>query len=147
MNRIVTSTSEDQTYQLGKEIAQHLHGGDVVCLYGELGAGKTTFVKGLSEGLGIKSRIISPTFVVVRTHAIDNKSGIEKIYHLDLYRLESEKDVEGIGFSEIVSEQGTVAIIEWPEKAGRLLPKNRIDIRFEYINDHSRQIIITKINE
>lgn len=142
MNKTLETSSSDQTEELGKEIAQNLRGGDVVCLYGELGSGKTTFVKGLSTGLGIKSRIISPTFVVIRTHKVENEHGIEKIYHLDLYRLHNEKEVSDIGLSEILEDKNAVTIIEWPEKAAHTLPKKRIDIHFEYMDEMHRKIKI-----
>lgn len=137
-----------ETEELSCKFAKQLKAGDVLCLFGELGSGKTTFVKGLAKGLGITSRIISPTFVVVRAHKLKtvnskHKTKIETLYHLDLYRLETQEAVENIGLKEILEDKEAVVLIEWAEKAKDLLPEKRFDIVFEYIEDDNRKIIIT----
>lgn len=128
--------SDAETKQRGELLAKTLHGGAIVALYGELGAGKTTFVQGLANGLGIKKRIISPTFIIVRTY----KMGIRNFYHIDLYRVETQQGVEGLGLDEILSDKDSIVAIEWAEKLGSLLPKKRIDINFEYLSDDKRRI-------
>ncbi len=110
---------------------------------GELGAGKTTFVQGLAEGLGITNRIISPTFIIMRTYAIANLSSDQQVtnfYHVDLYRLSSENDIDGIGLPEILQDQHAVTVIEWPERMGSRLPKKRWEIVIENIGEDARQI-------
>lgn len=154
----ITKNSEE-TQDLGYEFAKTLKGGDVVCLYGDLGFGKTTFTQGLASGLGIQKRITSPTFTIIRQYNYSSSEQsesrssndvssrqartIKSLYHIDLYRIESEKDVEGLGLKEILEDKDSVVVIEWPEKLGVLLPKQRIDVRFEYIDDTKRTIIIT----
>lgn len=138
------SNNSSQTQKFGEEFAKTLKGGSVVCLYGQLGSGKTTFTQGVAAGLGIKNRIISPTFIIVRKYKakIKNKGlMIKDFYHIDLYRLETKKEIENLGLKEILEKRDSIVVIEWAEKLGYKLPKKRIDIYFENIDDNERQII------
>src|SRR6476660_7595573 len=99
----VITKNFSETQQLGIDLAHSLIGGEVIALYGDLGSGKTTFVQGIAEGLGITQKIISPTFIIVRTYDIDYKN-CKNFYHIDLYRIESEKDIEGLGLAEIMQD-------------------------------------------
>lgn len=110
----------------------------IIALYGELGSGKTTFVQGLAKGLGIKRRIISPTFVIVRSY----KLGARSFYHIDLYRIENEREIEGLGIEEVMNDPQNIVAIEWAEKIAKLLPKKRADIYFEYLSENKRKIKI-----
>jgi tRNA threonylcarbamoyladenosine biosynthesis protein TsaE len=140
MKKILTNSFEE-TQNLGIELARKLNGGEVLTLHGDLGSGKTTFMQGLAKGLGIKRRIISPTFIIMRTYDIENKeSKIENLYHVDLYRIESENDVDGLGLMELLGEKENIVAIEWPDKIEHLLPENKIDIYFEYLEDDKRSI-------
>ena len=122
----------------------------VLALYGDLGSGKTTFVQGLAKGLGIERRIISPTFIIVRSYKLKSQSAnlktttqnLKLFYHIDLYRIEDEKDLIGLGLEEIMGDPQNIVVIEWAEKMKDMLPKRRIDIYFEYLNDKKRRIII-----
>ena len=135
------TTSEEETRNLGKELSSKLkEKGGTVALVGELGAGKTTFVQGFAQGLGIKDKILSPTFVLVRQHRIPDTSSI--LFHIDLYRLENEKDLSSLGMNEFWSKIGNIVLIEWAEKAKKL-PANTINIRFENLGDSKRQIIVS----
>ena len=137
MDKKIT-TSFKETQQLGFDFAKTLKGGQVLCLYGDLGSGKTTFVQGLAKGLGIEKQIISPTFIIMRTYAA---GGIVKhFYHVDLYRINDPSDVEGLGLLELLGNTDTIAAIEWPDKIENLLPVDRIDITFEYLKDDMRCI-------
>lgn len=143
MTKEFTSSSYLQTQQTGEEFGRSLKGGSVVCLCGQLGAGKTTFTQGIAAGLGIKKRIISPTFVLVREHRITNHElRIKKLYHVDLYRVKNDKDMESLGLDEILQDKNSITVIEWAEKLGSKLPKERIDIYFENIDDSKRKIRI-----
>lgn len=130
------------TQNLGEEFAQSLKSGAVIALHGNLGAGKTTFVQGLARGLGVTKNIISPTFIIMRTYELENDS-FKNFYHVDLYRIETEHDVEGLGLLELMNDPENIVVIEWPEKIGKLLPEKRIDIYFEYLGDDKREIKIT----
>lgn len=138
----------EETEELGEKFAKELTSGDTVCLFGELGSGKTTFTKGLAKGLGIKSRIISPTFVLLRTYHLttNNQQPISNLYHLDLYRLENQKEIEGVGLSELLEDKKAVVLIEWAEKIESLLPRFRWNISFEYVGENERKIVIDKEN-
>lgn len=140
MKTLIT-TSFEETQKLGFEFGQKLKGGEVVLLRGDLGSGKTTFVQGLAKGLGVEQRIISPTFIIMRSYAISNQqSAISNFYHIDLYRIESERDIEGLGILELMGDSENIVVIEWPEKIEHLLPDNKIDLSFEYIEEDKRKV-------
>ena len=130
----------EETRELGEKLAKNLRGGEVLALYGELGGGKTTFVQGLSLGLGIERRVISPTFIIMRTYDLKDKV----FYHIDLYRTSSIKDIEGLGIEEIMGKPANILAIEWAEKMKELLPDKRIDIFFRYLEDNKREIKIIR---
>lgn len=122
------SNSENETINIAANLAKSIRGG-VVALTGELGAGKTVFAKGFAKGLGIKERIISPTFILIRSHKVPNSPKI--FYHIDLYRLEHIRDLKTLGLDEVLSNPNNIVLIEWAEKARSLLPKNAKKISIE----------------
>ncbi|MGE5041845.1 MAG: tRNA (adenosine(37)-N6)-threonylcarbamoyltransferase complex ATPase subunit type 1 TsaE [Candidatus Levyibacteriota bacterium] len=134
MNQEFFSTSDEETQKLGEEFARELEPGDVVLLYGDLGYGKTTFVKGIAVGLGVKTRIISPTFPIVRTH--------NNMHHIDLYRIEGMKNLQEIGIQELLEDPNSIKLIEWPEKL-KNLPEKRWEVKFE-IEGEGRKILINR---
>lgn len=138
----ILTQSAHETANLGEKLAASLRGGEVICLYGDLGSGKTTFVQGLARALGIKKRVLSPTFVMIRQYVIRVTCSVSRFYHVDLYRVETEKDVAGLGLSEIWQDPQNIVAIEWPEKIQKILPDKRINIYFEYIDENERRITI-----
>lgn len=115
----------------------------VICLEGNLGGGKTTFVQGLAEGLGIKEIVNSPTFLIMKKYtAPRNKTAGKKynLYHFDCYRISSYQEILDLGFEEIISGKNNIIAIEWPGKIKEILPKERIDIKFEFVNEKTRRI-------
>lgn len=140
----ILTKSAKETQKLGEKLATDLKGGQILALYGELGSGKTTFVQGLARGLGIRRRIISPTFVFIRQYPVTDHRSLITFYHVDLYRIDKIEDTRGLGLEEILSDPGDVTAIEWAEKIKKILPKKRIDIYFEYVKNNQRRI---KINE
>jgi tRNA threonylcarbamoyladenosine biosynthesis protein TsaE len=143
----VVTRNFKETQKLGFEFANKLKGGSVVALHGNLGSGKTTFVQGLAKGLGIEKHLISPTFIIMRTYEPGFKIKdlrFKNFYHVDLYRIESERDIGGLGLLEIINDPENIVVIEWPEKIEKVLPKDRVDIFFEYIQDDKRMIQIIK---
>ncbi len=132
MEKELITESAKKTEEAGKEFAQKLQGGEVIALYGELGSGKTTFVKGLAKGLGIKETIVSPTFVIIRQ--------LGKLVHIDLYRIEQLENIDQLGLQEFTGNEETVTVIEWPERAERALPRDRINIHLEYLGENKRKI-------
>ncbi len=138
----IVTNSYKETQKVGFDFAKNLKGGDVVALRGDLGSGKTTFVQGLAEGLGITKKIISPTFIIMRTYELKDHPTKKFFYHVDLYRIESEQDVEGLGLIEIMQDPESIVVIEWPEKIENILPEKRKDLIFTYVEDYKRNIII-----
>jgi len=137
--KIIITKSDNQTQNLGFKFSKKITPPAAICLYGDLGSGKTTFTKGFAKGLGIKERIISPTFVIVREH--EAKKSL--FYHIDLYRIENEKELKKIGINDLFLEKKAIVLIEWAENLDNLLPKKRWDIKFEQIEKNKRRITIT----
>jgi len=141
MDTTLTTNNLTQTQELAKNLAPTFSPGTILTLYGNLGAGKTTFVQGLAKGLGIEKRIISPTFVIVRAYEIKGKA-VKKFYHIDLYRVESKNELENLGIPEILDDKEVIVAIEWAEKLEDLLPKKRVEIYLEDIGEDKREISV-----
>ena len=150
MPSIITKT-EKETQKLAGELAKKLikkNGAKsalVMALKGELGSGKTTFIKGFSKALGVKEKVLSPTFVLIHKHRISIKykvSGIKYLYHIDAYRLKSEKDLLKLGVKEIFTNPGNIVLIEWADRVKKTIPKNAVWIKFEHISNNKRKITI-----
>ena len=134
-----TSRSAKQTMAFAKKFAKTLKPGSVVALEGDLGAGKTTFIKGLALGLGLKSEdaVTSPTFAIM--HVYETKP---TLYHFDLYRLEKVSEVQAIGFEEFIEDPNVICCIEWPQKAGNLIPKSAHRVTLKSTSPTSRNITL-----
>ena len=135
MKKIKTNNPED-TEAVGEKLAGDLRSGDVVGLYGELGAGKTCLVRGLARGLESSGPVSSPTFTMINEYP-----GRVPLYHIDLYRIATLVEVEDLGFEDYISGFG-VCVVEWAEKAGILLPIGHWKIKFEIRGKKSRTILI-----
>jgi tRNA threonylcarbamoyladenosine biosynthesis protein TsaE len=114
----------------GEAFAAVLQSGDIVLLTGQLGAGKTTFVQGVARGLGVRDRVTSPTFTLVREHACDNEQGITTLHHADVYRVESLDEVLDLSLGELVEESG-VALVEWGELAAPVFGREVVTVSFD----------------
>lgn len=134
-----TTCSAEETLALAEQFAQKLKKGDVLRLEGDLGAGKTTFVKGLARGLGIQdeSGIKSPTFVIMHIY-----QGRLPLYHFDLYRLEGALDMESIGLDEFLGDPNAISCVEWADKAPDIFPSGSYRIRMKSVSENEREIII-----
>lgn len=132
MHQVSTKT-EEETIKLASRLALLLKPGDVITLEGELGTGKTTFTKGIAQGLGVKQRVTSPTFTIVKEY-----EGELPLYHMDAYRLEHSD--EDIGFEEYFDGNG-ISVIEWAQFIDTYLPEDRLNIRFQYVSDWERLLI------
>ena len=131
-------SSEQATMDLARKIGEESRPGDIICLKGELGAGKTHFVKGFVTAFGIPQEAVSsPTFSIIQEY-----SGTVPIYHFDFYRLENVREALEIGSEEYFYGEG-VSIIEWPERIDAILPENVKQIHIASINSTTRQITIT----
>lgn len=125
----------EETWALAREIASTLKPGDVLCLEGDLGAGKTTFTQGLAKALGVPGRVTSPTFCIVQEHR-----GPVLLVHMDLYRLHGEDDVLAIGWEDYLAD-GAIMVVEWPERAGSLIPPDAKHIVFRHVDGEERRRI------
>ncbi|MEI7958383.1 MAG: tRNA (adenosine(37)-N6)-threonylcarbamoyltransferase complex ATPase subunit type 1 TsaE [Verrucomicrobiota bacterium] len=133
----IISHNPQETFELGKQFAGPLRRGDVLALEGDLGAGKTQFAKGLAAGLGVESDVTSPTFTLIHEYP----GGRLPLFHIDLYRLEGEDEVLGIGLDEYLDGDG-VTVIEWADKFAALMPKGVRWIRFRVLEGDDREITL-----
>ncbi|MCX5715040.1 MAG: tRNA (adenosine(37)-N6)-threonylcarbamoyltransferase complex ATPase subunit type 1 TsaE [Candidatus Omnitrophica bacterium] len=139
----IESCSEKETLYLGKALARNLRQKDVVCLFGQLGSGKTVLAKGVALGLGItKEEITSPTFILIHEYL----KGRLPLYHFDLYRLEREQDILQLGYEEYIYGDG-VSVIEWADRLRRLIPKEHLKINLEVQGENKRKIELVAVGQ
>lgn len=144
-----------QTQKLGELLAQELKGGEIVCLDGELGAGKTTFTQGLLKGLKVEGPYTSPTFLVMKQYDFEKvkskKSKVKtasqnlkigKVCHIDAYRI-NQNDLINLGWEEIIANSQNIVIIEWASRIEKILPKNSLRINFEWLDENKRKIKVS----
>jgi len=143
------STSPEETKRIAANLAATLQGGEVIALVGGLGAGKTTFVQGLCEALGVASRVTSPTFSIMNVHDAGMRECGKalRIAHLDLYRLKTAREIAALGLEEFLGASDTVVAIEWPEAVDGVEWKPTHTVRFDAISPEERNIRIEYGNE
>jgi tRNA threonylcarbamoyladenosine biosynthesis protein TsaE len=135
--------SAEQTRALGAEIGRLLRPGDVVLLHGDLGAGKTTLTQGIAQGFGVREQIQSPTFTLVAEHEGRTATGVWiNLYHLDLYRLAGEEDLDSFGWEQYLAPVDGVSVVEWPERAGTWLPDEYLLVRLESDGADRRRVAV-----
>ena len=129
------SNSEEETMEFGRNLAKKLKEKDIVCIYGDLGAGKTCLVKGIVDGLGVTDEYVrSPTFTVINKYCENNP-----VYHLDFYRIETEKEIEELGIEEFYGKEG-ITLIEWPEKIAKYLIQARWEVKIDILGENKRKL-------
>ncbi len=133
---IIITNNETETERAGAEFAKSLPGGSVVAFYGDLGAGKTAFVRGMARGMGIDSRVNSPTFTIVNEYI-----GERELYHFDMYRLGSADELFDIGWEDYLS-RGGVCAVEWSENVSEAFEGDEIVVKIEKLSDTGRKISI-----
>lgn len=139
MEQIFISHSAKETRDWARQFSASLKVGDVICLRGDLGAGKTTWVKGLAEGLGLsgEEHVTSPTFSIM--HRYDCRI---PLYHFDCYRMKSPDELAEVGFEEFIHSGEGIVCVEWPEKAGNLIPKKHITVSLIHQGESERKISV-----
>jgi len=137
MGKTFLTNSYRETQELAKKIAKSLDF-NVIGLRGDLGGGKTTFTQGFAKQLGIKDKILSPTFVILKKFKM--KKGY--LYHIDCYRLEDSRELEELGFNDIIKDKNNIVILEWADIVKDILPKETIFIDFEFIDKDKRKICL-----
>lgn len=143
------SMSEDETIALGQQFAANLAIGDVVALYGDLGAGKTEFVKGVCAYFNVADIVTSPTFTIINQYAGQMPDGMSvRVYHVDLYRIESAQELAEVGFDDCVFSHDAIKLVEWPDKAQHMMPPHYVvRISADPSNDDARTIDIEFVRE
>jgi tRNA threonylcarbamoyladenosine biosynthesis protein TsaE len=159
MQKYITKNYK-QTQKLGEKISQEILNckknkeAVVLLLKGDLGGGKTTFLQGFAKGLGVKEKVLSPTFVIMKKFPIFSKKPtvhktpdrvfcvLKYFYHIDCYRLKNYKDAVELGLKDILKNPENIVAIEWPEKISKILPKDAIKINFKFINKNTREVLI-----
>ena len=146
----VITKNDSETRKLGESIASEiLHAGStkgqslILSLEGDLGAGKTTFTQGFAKGLGIKDKIQSPTFIILKIYKIPKKNRFKKLIHVDAYRLKS-KDFKAFGWKELVNDPENLILVEWGNKIKDILPKDSLVLSFGHIGHKNKRLIIKK---
>jgi len=144
-NQITTKGSEE-TKNFAKETLRELlrlneNKNYIICLHGDLGAGKTTFVQGLAKELEIKETINSPTFLIMKKYSSIKKNKKYILYHFDCYRISDHQEILDLGWEEIINGENNIIVIEWPEKIKKILPGERLDVKFEFIDENTRKIV------
>lgn len=135
-NYKITCRSEEETMEIAENLESEKFPGMVICLDGELGSGKTVFVKGFAKALGINDVITSPTFSLVKEYL----NGEMPLYHMDVYRLDENNN--DFGFNDYLNMNG-VCIIEWPEMIQDMLPEERLDVKIKVLDENTRVLIFT----
>ena len=138
---IKTLKNETETTDIGAKVSSCLQGGEVIYLKGELGTGKTTFVRGMLNGLGFTGNVKSPTYTIVEPYSIDN----HVVYHFDLYRLNDPEELESLGIRDYCDGQ-SICFFEWPEKGENLTPNADISLLLSYTGK-GRNVELTAISE
>ena len=142
--KYISKKTED-TFGLGKKIGQKLFAGAVIALEGDLGGGKTTFTKGLARGLGIKEEITSPSFTLEKIYQIlrpKTQDPLTNLYHFDFYRIDNPKDMVNYELIEALEYPAGIVVVEWAEKIEAELPKEKLVVKFEYVREDKREIIL-----
>ena len=140
MQTIITN-SEAETEKAGEKFSRNLEGGTVVAMYGDLGAGKTAFVRGMARGMGLTCRVSSPTFTIVNEYL-----GERELIHFDMYRLKSSDELFDIGWEDYL-DRGAVCAVEWSENVSDAFFGDELVVRIDKISDNQRKITISEAGE
>lgn len=148
-HRQIITRSAGETKEIGSSLAHYfvksvkqgvLTGPVIICLYGQLGSGKTTFTQGFALGLGIKNRLLSPTFIIVRHYEIPAFD--RHLDHIDCYRMNNNEDLTLIGLHDLITNPRGFIVVEWADRLGTHIPEKRMDIKFSALNDASHTLDI-----
>ncbi|MBI2587675.1 tRNA (adenosine(37)-N6)-threonylcarbamoyltransferase complex ATPase subunit type 1 TsaE [Candidatus Azambacteria bacterium] len=147
MRKTFITRNAKETQALAVMLAKELRGGEVIALEGELGAGKTTLVQGLAKGLGIKEKVLSPTFVIMKFFDVPaprqarGVTRVRTLVHVDCYRIKSPKELLALGWRELLKEKSNTIVIEWADRVRLILPRHYLSLRFRFANHDQREIL------
>jgi len=144
MKKVITK-NETETFDFGRKLAKKCHGGEVFVLNGDLGAGKTKLLQGLAKELGVRGRVNSPTFNIIKVYktgsaAVKLKNKVKFFCHIDAYRLKSSTDLLSLGVEELFGDSETVTAVEWGEKVKKIWPRKAIIITIKVLDNNRREI-------
>lgn len=149
--KVYTTHSPDDTQALAAQIVTFLGGAEgirgtstIIALQGNLGAGKTVFVKGVAKVLGVEETVTSPTFVIEKIYSLKEGAPWKRLIHIDAYRLESEEELNSIDWNNIATDPNNLIVMEWPEQVGRGMPERAVWIEFEVVDEDTRNIHVPK---
>lgn len=143
MEKVYLTSSSEETQEIATNLVSGLSIGTTICLIGDLATGKTTFTQGIGESLGLK-RLTSPTYMIMREYKVEKHQKIKRLFHLDLYRLNSKDEIKAFDLEEIWSDPENLIVIEWPEKILDILPKSHHLITIKQTGPTQREISIIK---
>lgn len=152
VKKVYITNDPSQTKKMGEILAKEIlktkqqESAFVLGLEGDLGGGKTTFLQGFARGLGIKEKILSPTFIIMRKFQIP-KSRFKNLYHIDCYRIKKTKEILELGFKKVISQPQNIITIEWADRIRKILPKYILILKFKFIKKNKREIIIQYKND
>jgi len=135
----IISRSEKETENFAVQLAQSLRPGTVITLEGDLGAGKTVFARGFARGLGITDPVSSPTYTIVQEYPLPQTG---RLYHMDLYRIDSASAALAFGVDEFFDDNNAYSLVEWPKRAGELIPEKAVQVFIRHLNETEREIIV-----
>ena len=134
-----TSHSEKETEDFAFNLSRNINWGTVLTLNGDLGAGKTVFSRGFARGLGITEAVSSPTYTIVQEYSLP---GGKRLYHLDLYRISSPEAGLAFGVDDFVNDPNAIALVEWPDRVGSVIPDDAVKITIRHLNSSEREISV-----
>ena len=145
----ITTKSAKETQKVAHLFAKEILKSDfdrknavVVALEGDLGGGKTTFSQGFSRGLGVREKVLSPTFVIMRQHLLNSRMfHFRRFVHMDAYRISGVKELRLLGWQDIIQDKNAIVLVEWADRIRRALPKEYIRIRFTFVDENERLIV------
>ncbi|MCK5332268.1 tRNA (adenosine(37)-N6)-threonylcarbamoyltransferase complex ATPase subunit type 1 TsaE [Candidatus Parcubacteria bacterium] len=148
----ITTNSSAETKEFAEmlcaqwlEINQRQNSNWLVCLYGDLGGGKTTFSQGVAEELGVKGVVSSPTFLIMKKYLSEKKVNKKyTLYHFDCYRISDAQEILNLGWDDIIEGENNIILVEWPERIEKILPKLRLNLKFEVVGEGARKIVFDK---
>ena len=136
------TASPDETRALGRRLAEALQPGDVLLLYGNLGAGKSELTRGIAEGLGVAGPVTSPSFTILNVY----DDGRVPLYHFDWYRLESAEELYEMGMDEYLGGDG-VAVVEWPTQCPEAIPETHLAVTLSPVGENEREVTLTPVGD
>lgn len=138
---LITTNSAKETMDFAKELGEIITPFELIAFFGDLGAGKTAFIKGFARSFGVEEYVCSPTFSIVNEYIYD---GLKKIVHCDMYRIFDEEELYGAGYFDMLKDKNAIVLIEWSENIKNFLPKSYIKVKIDVLDENKRKISVSR---